>query len=92
VIIDSPPVAPVTDAAVLSTRVDGVLFVVRAFRTNRDVAERAVRSLRAIGGTMVGVVLNDVDLSRYEYGYQRYYYYHKEGYAPAQHGPAAGAA
>ena len=81
IIVDSPPVAPVTDAAVLSTRVDAVVFVVRAFRTSRDLAQRALRSLRGGGGNLIGVVLNDVDLNRHEYGYQQYYYYRKEGYS-----------
>src|SRR5690606_21490459 len=53
IIVDSPPVAPVTDAAVLSTRVDAVVFVVRAFRTSRDLAQRALRSLRGGGGNLI---------------------------------------
>lgn len=81
VVIDSPPVVPVTDAAVLSASVDGTLLVVRAFRTSKDLARRAVRSLRDVGGRTVGVVLNAVDLNRNEYGYRYYYYYKREGYS-----------
>jgi succinoglycan biosynthesis transport protein ExoP len=81
VVIDSPPVVPVTDAAILSTAVDGTVLVVRAFRTTKDLARRASRALRDVGGQMIGTVLNAVDLNRHEYGYKYYYYYKREGYA-----------
>lgn len=92
VIIDSPPVLPVTDAAVLSTRVDGALLVVRASATTREVAQRAARSLRDVGGRIVGVVLNAVDLESRRYGFYRYYYYRREGYGRGGKGaePASG--
>jgi polysaccharide biosynthesis transport protein len=81
VIIDSPPVVPVTDAAVLSTRCDGSVLVVRASKTTREVARRGARSLSDVGGRVLGVVLNAVDLEARHYGYyQRYYYYRREGY------------
>lgn len=84
VVIDSPPIAPVTDAAILSTKVDGTVVVVRAFKTTRDLARQAVRALTDVGGRVVGVVLNAVDLNRREYGYYQYYYYKKDGYASTQ--------
>lgn len=80
VVIDSPPVAPVTDAAILSTRVDGCVLVVRAAVTRKDVARRAVRSLRDVGGRIVGTVFNAVDFERREAGYYHYYAYKKAGY------------
>ncbi len=81
VIIDSPPVVPVTDGAVLSTRVDGSVLVVRASKTTRELARRGARSLSDVGGRVLGVVLNAVDLEARHYGYyQRYYYYRREGY------------
>ena len=83
VVIDSPPVVPVTDAAVLSASVDGTILVVRAFQTSKDVARRAVRALRDVGGRIVGTVLNAVDLNRQQYGY-RYYYYKREGYGSGE--------
>lgn len=82
VIIDSPPVAPVTDAAVLSTRVDGTVIVVRSFKTRKDVARRAVRALRDVSGHLVGTVLNAVSFERRGSGYYQYYYYRKSGYEP----------
>jgi capsular exopolysaccharide synthesis family protein len=81
VILDSPPVVPVTDAAVLSTLVDGTVLVVRAFHTTKDLARRARRALSDVGGRLVGTVLNAVDLDRHEYGYRYYYYYKREGYS-----------
>jgi len=80
VVIDSPPIAPVTDAAILSTRVDGTVLVVRAAVTRKDVARRAVRSLRDVGGRIVGTVFNAVDFQRRDYGYYHYYAYRKAGY------------
>ena len=80
VIIDSPPVVAVTDAAILSTLVDGTVLVTRAFKTQRDVARHGARSLLDVGGTVAGVVLNAVDLDRDEYRYYHYYSYKKDGY------------
>lgn len=80
VVIDSPPIAPVTDATILSTKVDGTVVVVRAFHTTRDLAKQALRALKDVGGPIVGVVLNAVDLGRREYGYYQYYYYKRDGY------------
>jgi len=81
VIIDSPPIVPVTDAAILSASVDGTVLVVRAFHTTKDLGRRAVRAFRDVGTPVVGAVLNAVDLDRHEYGYKYYYYYRREGYA-----------
>lgn len=72
VIVDSPPVAPVTDAAILSTKVDGTLLVVRALKTKKDPARRSVRALTDVGGRLVGVVLNAVSGS----GNPDYYHYY----------------
>lgn len=79
VIIDSPPVVAVTDAAILSTIVDGTMLVVRAFKTQIDVGRQGARALFDVGARLAGSVLNSVDLERHEYKYY-HYYYHKEGY------------
>jgi non-specific protein-tyrosine kinase len=75
VVIDSPPVLPVTDAAVLAQGVDGVLLVVDAGQTRRGAAKRAVESLRQVGANLVGVVLNAVPTHRGDY----YYEYYRDG-------------
>lgn len=90
VVIDSPPIAPVTDATILSKIVDGAVVVVRAGKTSRDLAQGAIRALRDVGGNILGVVLNDVDLSRRGYGgyYTRYHYYRSEAYTYGEPSPA----
>ncbi len=79
VIYDSPPLAAVSDAAVLSTQVDGTLLVLKAGRTTRELAQRAVAALQSVNARITGAVLNDLDLESPEYGYYSYYYY-RRGY------------
>jgi capsular exopolysaccharide synthesis family protein len=95
VIIDSPPVVPVTDAAILSKRVDGTVLVVRAFDTRRELARRAVRALQDVDANVVGTVLNALNPGRATGGYQQYYYYHyygKSGYSSQPSAAASDAA
>jgi capsular exopolysaccharide synthesis family protein len=75
IILDSPPIQAVTDAVVLSKRVDGVALVVRASKTMRDELRRSTRMIRDIGGSIVGVIVNELDArdSYYGYGYGGYY-------------------
>lgn len=87
VIFDSPPLIPVTDAAVLSTRVDATVLVVKPFMTRKEVARHAVRSLRDVGGRILGTVLNDLDLSRRDATY--YYQYHSKYYRAYRQDPPA---
>jgi capsular exopolysaccharide synthesis family protein len=75
VVIDSPPVLPVTDAMILSTLVDGVVFVVESGATVRGAVTRARKILQNVGANVLGVVLNKVDARHngyYDY-YGRYY-------------------
>ncbi len=60
VLFDAPPVVAVTDAAVLGTKVDGVLLVVSAGRTRRDHAARAKELLERVHVRILGAVLNEV--------------------------------
>jgi succinoglycan biosynthesis transport protein ExoP len=74
VIFDSPPVLPVTDAVVLSQRVNGVILVVEAGRSRRDTTRECLVRLNQAGANLLGVVLNGVP-SRgrgYNYYYQHY--------------------
>ena len=82
VIIDSPPLLPVTDAAVLARSVDGVLLVLQAGKTRRSAATQAMESLRQVGANVIGAVLNAVPLRRGGYYYYYYNYYHRDGYGP----------
>jgi capsular exopolysaccharide synthesis family protein len=71
VLIDSPPAVPVTDPAILSTSVDGVVLVVRHAATHRDAARRAAQHILDVGGNIIGVVLNEIDTAAK--GYRSYY-------------------
>lgn len=66
-VIDSPPIGPVTDAAILSTRVDASLLVIRALSTTRDAALHARRGLDDVRANLIGAVLNAADPSRADY-------------------------
>lgn len=77
VIIDTPPVLPVTDAAVLCRVVDGVIFVVDYGQTTFDMAIIAKETLDKVNAKIIGTVINKVPtkgLGRYNY----YYYYNDE--------------
>ena len=89
VILDSPPLALVTDAVVLSKQADGVILVVHADKTLRDDISRAARQIRNVGGQIFGVVVNAIDDSRstYYYGkYGAYYSYSEKSPEPQQPG------
>lgn len=76
VIIDTPPVLAVTDAAVVAPSVSGVVFVVGAEMTRSGHAERALAMLRGSGNPhIIGAVLNRVDFHRNKFYYSRYYGY-----------------
>lgn len=74
VIIDAPPLLPVTDAAVLSTMVDGAIVVVGAGLTERDHVSRALESLDAVNGKVLGLILNRVKAKEGGSGYGTYEY------------------
>jgi capsular exopolysaccharide synthesis family protein len=73
VVIDSPPVMAVTDAAVLSHMASAVVFVVAADRVSRDTAYKAIERLQHARAHIVGAILNRVDLQRNGYYYSQYY-------------------
>ena len=81
VILDSPPVGAVTDAAIIAPRVDATVVVVRGQQTHKEELRLAVRQLRDVGARIAGVVLNDLDVSRRSYGYGGYYYQRKGYYS-----------
>lgn len=75
IVIDAPPLLPVSDPAILSREVDGVVLVVRAGKTRRDVVLRAKKILEDVGAHMVGVIVNNADdVLPYHYGHQYYRY------------------
>lgn len=80
VFIDSPPCTAVTDAVVLSKAVDGVVLVIRASDTAREIVKNGLAQFEAVGAHILGAVLNGVDVGRdkYYYYYQYYHYYYGE--------------
>lgn len=81
VLVDSPPILPVTDSVVLSRFVDGVVLVVRGGATPRKVVSDAKNRILSVGSRILGTVLNDVDITGGDYYYYNWYYhsyYHKD--------------
>jgi capsular exopolysaccharide synthesis family protein len=63
VLVDSPPILPVADGLTLSRVVDSVVLVVRSRTTERDLAQESRRRLLRVNARILGVVLNDLDVS-----------------------------
>lgn len=74
VVMDTPPLGAVTDAQVLSTKVDGTILVVKAGATKKDVVMNSVNLIKKVNGNIIGTVLNGVEQSKNKY----YYYYGNE--------------
>jgi capsular exopolysaccharide synthesis family protein len=77
VIIDSPPVTFVSDAALLATQADGTLFVIQWESTPREVVAAGVQQLRRAGAVLLGAALTRARLRRHEahaYGVESGYY------------------
>ncbi|MDQ7051594.1 MAG: CpsD/CapB family tyrosine-protein kinase [candidate division KSB1 bacterium] len=80
VIVDSPPINPVTDALILAPEMDGALMVVKAGQTPKEVVRRAVELMRNTGVNILGVIVNnmkEVLPYYYDYKYYGYDYYAK---------------
>jgi len=78
VLFDSPPVIAVTDATLLSTKIDGVVLVARSGQTNRDALVRSRTLLEKVDAHLFGVLLNGLSTD-HRYGY--YYEYYGYGYS-----------
>jgi Mrp family chromosome partitioning ATPase len=72
VVIDSPPVLAVTDAAVLSRQVDGVVLVVASGSTPRGGLLRTRKVLASVGARILGVTINKFDSRNQDSGYYSY--------------------
>jgi capsular exopolysaccharide synthesis family protein len=82
VLIDSPPTLAISDATVLSVACDGVLLVVRNQITTADSARHVVERLQTVGASILGVVLNGINVQDPDYADYRHYY--SSYYAEAQ--------
>jgi capsular exopolysaccharide synthesis family protein len=81
ILIDSPPVIAISDAAILSVLVDGVLLVFNGQTTSTAYAQKAVERLDMIHAHLLGVILNGVNLDNPQYSFYRSYstYYQSNG-------------
>jgi capsular exopolysaccharide synthesis family protein len=89
IVLDSPPVGPVTDAVILSTRVDATILVIRALSSSRDIIRHAGRALQDVRANLAGAVLNAADPNRQGYSYYHRYYGERDAESPAKDSPAA---
>ena len=76
IVIDSPPVIPVSDPLLIAGHADGVLLVVKAGSTQREVVNRAISLLSNSGIKPLGIVLNDYE-DVLPYYYKDHYYGYK---------------
>ena len=97
VLIDSPPILGVSDASVLASEVDLTIIVIQHRKLPRSMLLRVKQAIENVGGNLLGVVLNNVDVrsdSQYQY-YTSYYTYYSptnaEARKPRQAAPAGGA-
>ena len=86
VILDSPPLLPVTDPSVLAGMVDGVLLVVDSTSAKRTALSHACEDLAKVNGKLIGAVVNKITpqggyghYGRYRYYYRYYYRYSDSG-------------
>ena len=76
VILDSPPVMPVSDALLLASVVDGVVLVVNSNTTSKHHVKMAYAKLEYARAKIFGVLLNEIDLKHPNYGHYSHYYNH----------------
>jgi polysaccharide biosynthesis transport protein len=84
ILLDSPPILGVTDAAILASEADGVLLVVQYRKYPKIISLRGKRMIENAGGHLMGAVLNNINIMRDDY----YYYYHyttKKYYGSTRH-------
>ncbi len=75
VVLDAPPVVPVSDPLHYVEAVDGVLFMIMAGKTPRDLVLRGIEILRGVGANLLGVVANNLSEVLPYYYDQKYYGY-----------------
>jgi succinoglycan biosynthesis transport protein ExoP len=81
VVVDSPTLLNMADSRILSSCVDGVVLIVRSRATPKLLAKQACANVRGADGTIIGVVLNQLEIgdSEYSYSYSYYGYPQKTG-------------
>ena len=74
IVLDSPPIGPVTDPAIIGSATDGVVLVLRAGHSTREATQFARRQLADAGARILGLVINQTDRRGSGYGYGYGYY------------------
>ena len=80
ILIDTPPVIPVTDSAIMAEHADGVVLIYEVGKVGRDVLKRAASHLESVKAEILGIVMNDIkaeaatSLRDTDYRYYRYRY------------------
>lgn len=74
IFIDAPPVGVVSDATIISSNVDGVMYVVGAKETDLSHAQVAIDNLKKADANIIGSVLNKYEMKQSSYSYYGYYY------------------
>lgn len=81
ILVDAPPVGVVTDACVVARALDGMLFLVRHNKTEKEVLARCVQQIKNAGVRLMGFVINGSEGesgSKYKYSYRKKYKYNYE--------------
>ena len=78
IFIDAPPVGVVSDATIISSNVDGVMYVVGAKETDLSHAQVAIDNLKKADANIIGSVLNKYEMNQSSYSYYGYYYQQDE--------------
>lgn len=92
VLLDTPPLLAVSESTVIASQADGVLLVVWSGRTSRKLVQVAIRQLLSRGASLLGGVLNNLDLTRMgTYGASGYYHYYGYDYRYEEEAPSASA-
>jgi Mrp family chromosome partitioning ATPase len=92
ILVDSPPILGVSDASVLASEVDLTMIVVQHRKLPRNMLLRVKMAVENVGGQVIGVVLNNVDVrsdSQYQYYTSYYTYYAPSAGAEPVPGPSA---
>jgi len=74
VIVDSPPVQPVSDTLILAQATDYNLFLIRSEETRTVTFMSAIKKIQSVGSKIDGIIINDLDTSKDSY-YSYYYNY-----------------
>jgi Mrp family chromosome partitioning ATPase len=85
VLLDTPPVLAVSDPVAVAARVDEVVLVFRMRRDARSALERTKQDIQAVGGRILGVVVNALPLRDHPYSYSYYHsgYLYRDSYRDA---------